>query len=204
VSLLPSLAEAELISTAELLLDYQEADELVSLMGQMDLGCYRREGDTFWWIGSASPLLHDHERWLFRVSSNVIKRRSSFEGIMADLLDTCQRSSGEQLIPEFGDINGWVQNSAIALGLSYPLTDEQLATRLALFGNFGYVYESRLRALHAERLVWRPELHDLLHHPEVYLLQHPEAAGLSRELLLRMHGLGGYVDVLATGKDMLD
>jgi hypothetical protein len=38
------------------------------------------------------------------------------------------------------------------------------------------------------------ELHDLVQHPARWTAHHPEATGLPRELVLRMHGFGAFLD----------
>jgi hypothetical protein len=44
------------------------------------------------------------------------------------------------------------------------------------------------------KLPWDQDMHDLIHHYDLWLANHPEAADMPRDLTLRMYGLGYYVE----------
>jgi hypothetical protein len=172
-------------------------------MREMGLAMYEWHG--YHMVGFADAAQHPHDRWLYRTSVPIGAKAFDEPHLNTPyrspswvrLSDACVLNT----LSAPRDVPNLTRDMQLLLtavryarsSRNLPFGDEAETTReLQLLGAYkfpGLAQPLALRDGRAYRLA-----HEMLHHYDTWQAKIPQAAGLPRDIVARMYGLGGLVD----------
>jgi hypothetical protein len=201
---------------------------------RLPLEVYVDAADTYW-FGIQGEGFAEHHRWLWAaepgkpeagpfglreieingVPVEKIPRRYTYSDVVqcGSVLRVPNRNGlrshhgfknlTDEIYSLAGEIEGELEDDADYETLTELDQLDLKRKALVIYKSLGYTGIYALRDFGS--LTWDQDLHDLLHHYDAWLANHPEAADMPRELVLRMYGLGAYVEgQAASDYDWLD
>jgi hypothetical protein len=195
---IPNLAEMREATFEELpdSLKIQNALEMRRLP-EFGMQWFIHEASKSIWLGLVDPGVHEHDRWFLTVLTEVnqwysvmldaqLSGRAIVLGDLRFKTTEANRDYVRNLVARLHHAHSMYNSAALETGrpqIDFPraaaysrLLNGVKHTDIAMIGT-----EFDLR-----------ELHELLYHYDEWIVAHPEAAGLPRELVMRMYKLNFY------------
>jgi hypothetical protein len=187
------------------ILNYAGGSELISALSFLEMGCF--DGGNCYEIGLLRAHFPAHDRWFYTIEKQDLIARASWR--LATLMEygTCSEThspeSEEDLVFEIEELQTFVARAVLAStpegGAEWAEISRLQHAALGAWRAFGH------HGLEPQwlRMSWDQDTHDLIRHHDRWVARHPEAEGLPRELIMRMHGFGDYMDAEAAGYPLL-
>jgi hypothetical protein len=196
----PAMAEMARLSNEDLGIQ-QDGAPLVLVMKRLDLGCYI-DPRGYYWFGANSPHVAEHSRWLAVVEKRALYQAGSWSRVeFASFLSGTPQLPLKRtpLVGGFAEVLEQIEGVLNDLPVSVApfnrrgeFTISTVSKALQIWCTIAYNAMDE----HHMRLTWDQEMHDLIHHYDLWQTRHPETQGVPRDLVLRANGLSEYADWL--------
>jgi hypothetical protein len=179
-------------------------DDLVRALSFLGMGCF--EAGFSYEFGPLAADFPPHDRWLYSMQKQDVVARDSWRTPAFREYKACGQmlhgALDDDLVFELEELYELISRPLLDFKLSEMEWAERMVLQHAALSAWRTLGHHGLEA-HYVRLNWDQDLHDLLHHTASWRASHPEFEDLPHELLLRMYGLGPYVDLTAEGYQIL-
>jgi hypothetical protein len=166
-----------------------------NLLDELGLGAYTHARHAFHLIGFTARAVHPHDRWLFR--TRVMNDRLKWVRVGGEVVaySSLGEPVGNDLVDALEGLAADAEDAASALDFTAKDAPMRLLSQAAAIsqGTLGFSDFDRLVRARMNLSLHPRHIHDMLYHYDEWARHNTVGADMPRELVLRMHGLGGLL-----------